>query len=87
MSTKLAKQSLDLLLKSKRSLNSSRSETGSDRKSLKLPDTKKGIKKIKYEMRYGHLQNKKAEEAKLKRKENPISKRLFYRLTVSRNGT
>lgn len=78
MSTKLAKQSLDLLLKQKRSSNASSSESKNDRRSLKLPDTKKGIKKVKYEMRYGHLQKKKAEEAKLKRKENPISKCVFY---------
>ncbi|ORX57048.1 hypothetical protein DM01DRAFT_1406472 [Hesseltinella vesiculosa] len=68
MSTRLAKQSLDLLIKPK----SKKVEKSPINKKQKLPDTNKGLKKIKYELRYGHQQRLRKERAQKQQKENPI---------------
>ncbi|KAI8968452.1 hypothetical protein BDF20DRAFT_896449 [Mycotypha africana] len=83
MSSRLAKQSLDLLagtgsFKKLASANNSTATSSIEKKDrkdkLKLPKTNRGIKKIKYEMRYGrHKKAKELQQEKQKR-ENPIDK-------------
>ena len=68
MSNRLAKQTLDLILKNNKTVK--RKEE--PEKPLRFPDTKKGIKKIKYEIKYGQNQKAKAGLAKLEKKGNPL---------------
>ncbi|KAI7883983.1 hypothetical protein K492DRAFT_205033 [Lichtheimia hyalospora FSU 10163] len=70
MSNRLAKRSLDLLLKSNHADKPKRNTT--EKKSLKIPATKNGLKKIKYELRYGQQQRAKAKLAKQQKKSNPL---------------
>ncbi|KAI7859619.1 hypothetical protein BDC45DRAFT_496445 [Circinella umbellata] len=78
MSSRLAKQTLDLILKNNNSSALKRKEEQKlkkveEKKPLRLPDTKKGIKKVKYEMRYGQQQKAKAALMKLEKKGgNPL---------------
>ncbi|KAG0167110.1 hypothetical protein DFQ28_006676 [Apophysomyces sp. BC1034] len=71
MSTKLAKNSLNLLLKEK---SSSKRKLVDEKPSgpPALPSTKNGLKKIKYEIRYGRHQKLKERRAEKQKKENPI---------------
>ncbi|KAI7904322.1 uncharacterized protein BX663DRAFT_504674 [Cokeromyces recurvatus] len=72
MSSRLAKQSLDLLLSTTK-----KSDTQfNDKKAVKvkLPKTNKGVKKAKYEIRYGRHQKTKALKEKLEKRENPVDK-------------
>lgn len=86
MSNRLAKQTLDLILKNNNSSGLKRkqehnSKNVEEKKRLRLPDTKKGIKKVKYEMRYGQQQKAKAALAKLEKKGgNPLG---IYSLSFS----
>ncbi|KAI8149608.1 hypothetical protein BJV82DRAFT_588610 [Fennellomyces sp. T-0311] len=68
MSNRLAKQTLDLILKNNKTVK--RKEE--PEKTIRLPDTKKGIKKIKYEIKYGRNQKAKAALAQLEKKRNPL---------------
>ncbi|KAI8370292.1 hypothetical protein BD560DRAFT_397035, partial [Blakeslea trispora] len=71
MSSRLAKQSLDLLTLSS---NSNKKTEKTDSKKIKLPKTNKGIKKVKYENRYGRHQKTRLRQEELKKRENPIDK-------------
>lgn len=76
MSSRLAKQSLELLT----ATPSKKTEIVDTKKKIKLPKVNKGIKKVKYEMRYGvHKKTKLIQEEKRKR-ENPVGKLLFLLL-------
>ncbi|KAI9313615.1 hypothetical protein BX666DRAFT_1978293 [Dichotomocladium elegans] len=70
MSSRLAKQSLDLLLKSKNT--EKRKWESEEPKRVTLPTTKNGIKKIKYEIRYGRQQRAKARQVSKEKKANPL---------------
>lgn len=72
MSNRLAKKSLDLLLKSNHADKPKRNAT--EKKSLKIPATKNGLKKIKYELRYGQQQRAKAKLVKQQKKSNPLGR-------------
>ncbi|KAI9485138.1 hypothetical protein BDB00DRAFT_851233 [Zychaea mexicana] len=83
MSNRLAKQTLDFILKGssgsngvakrKQQIQREREQKEEqEKKRLRLPDTKKGIKKIKHEMRYGRQQKAKAALEKLEKKGNPL---------------
>ncbi|KAI9484003.1 MAG: hypothetical protein EXX96DRAFT_560445 [Benjaminiella poitrasii] len=72
MSSRLAKQSLDLLTASTKKPDTQLAEKKS--KKIKLPKTNKGIKKVKYEIQYGRHQKTKALKEKLEKQENPIDK-------------
>ncbi|KAI9250952.1 hypothetical protein BDA99DRAFT_205527 [Phascolomyces articulosus] len=80
MSNRLAKQTLDLILKNSNGSSIKRKQQQQpeekkalEKKRLRLPDTKKGIKKVKYEMRYGQQQKAKAALAELEKKGgNPL---------------
>ncbi|OBZ84567.1 hypothetical protein A0J61_07382 [Choanephora cucurbitarum] len=69
MSSRLAKQSLDLLT----STNNKKVEK-TDSKKIKLPKTNKGIKKVKYENRYGRHQKTRLRQEEVKKRENPIDR-------------
>ncbi|ORZ10400.1 hypothetical protein BCR42DRAFT_422305 [Absidia repens] len=71
MSSKLARQALDQLLKSNDSNKKIAKKPQAD-KVKRLPDTKSGIKKAKYEIRYGQQKRWKLEREEQKKKENPI---------------
>ncbi|KAI8342702.1 hypothetical protein BC941DRAFT_413625 [Chlamydoabsidia padenii] len=76
MSSKLARQALDQLLKSKNNSNNNKHRKVEKQQTTaqikRLPDTKNGLKKIKYELRYGQQQRLKRELMEQKKKENPI---------------
>jgi hypothetical protein len=75
-SNKLARNSLDALLKASPSHKIEKSKNGqSDKKQrLKLPATKTGLKRIKQEMRYGHQQKIRIKESVAESRQNPIGK-------------
>ncbi|KAI8093269.1 uncharacterized protein BX664DRAFT_329332 [Halteromyces radiatus] len=70
MSSRLAKQSLDLLIKSND--KQKKVEKPPIPTLKRLPKTKTGLKKIKYELRYGQHKRLKLERLEQKKKENPI---------------
>ncbi|CAO3622591.1 unnamed protein product [Cunninghamella blakesleeana] len=73
MSSRLARQSLDLLIKSNNDKNKVEKSKGNKKNTIKtLPKTKTGLKKLKYEIQYGRHQRLKAEREEQKKKENPI---------------
>ncbi|KAI8974425.1 hypothetical protein BDB01DRAFT_806530 [Pilobolus umbonatus] len=65
MSTRLARQSLDLL----NSFNKKEQEVKKEKVKLKLPKTNKGIKKVKHEIRYKQHTKRRL---LAKEKENPL---------------
>ncbi|KAI8059349.1 hypothetical protein BC940DRAFT_313784 [Gongronella butleri] len=67
MSTRFAKQSLDLLIKPK-----AKKVEKQQPKKTKLPDTNKGLKKVKHELRYGYQQKLRKFREDQQQKENPI---------------
>ncbi|KAI8085876.1 uncharacterized protein B0P05DRAFT_534057 [Gilbertella persicaria] len=69
MSSRLARQSLDLLTAPK-----SKKNDKLDSKKIKLPKTNKGIKKVKYENRYGRHQKTRLLQEEIRKRENPIDK-------------
>ncbi|KAI9302821.1 hypothetical protein BJ944DRAFT_242002 [Cunninghamella echinulata] len=72
MSSRLARQSLDLLIKTN-DKNKVEKNTINKKNTIKsLPKTKTGLKKIKYEIQYGRHQKLKLEREEQKKKENPI---------------
>ena len=76
MSSRLARQSLDLLLAApSKSTNQSASSDSKKQKKLKLPKVNKGIKKVKLENRYGRHQKTRAIQEEIKKRENPIGKK------------
>ncbi|KAI8384508.1 uncharacterized protein BYT42DRAFT_562737 [Radiomyces spectabilis] len=75
MSSRLAKQSLNLLLKSPSNTPRDQHDSSVTKRRHginKLPDTNKGLKKIKYEIRYGRLKKEKLQRAEQQKKENPL---------------
>lgn len=74
MSSRLAKQSLELLTASSKKSNNA--DNNNTNKKIKLPKVNRGIKKVKYEMRYGvHKKTRMMQEEKRKR-ENPVGKKV-----------
>ncbi|KAI8643343.1 hypothetical protein BD408DRAFT_442721 [Parasitella parasitica] len=75
MSSRLARQSLELLTASSVSKKTD-TNTPDTKKSqkIKLPKTNKGIKKIKHEIRYGRHQKTRLLQEKIEKRENPIDK-------------
>lgn len=72
MSSRLARQSLDLLTSTPtKKTNQSASELKKQPK-IKLPKINKGIKKVKHEIRYGRHQKTRALQAEIKKRDNPI---------------
>ncbi|KAF7724340.1 hypothetical protein EC973_001128 [Apophysomyces ossiformis] len=71
MSSKLARNSLDLLLKDKTSTKRKRVDEKPSAPPV-LPSTKNGLKKIKNEIRYGQHQKWKQYRVEKQKKENPI---------------
>lgn len=77
MSSKLARQALDQLLQTTSSNNKNKNNITKHKVEKaqpikRLPDTKNGLKKIKYELRYGQHKRLKMERTEQKKKENPI---------------
>ncbi|KAL9547546.1 hypothetical protein MBANPS3_006121 [Mucor bainieri] len=72
MSSRLARQSLELLTASP----SKKNDTDTPKKSqkIKLPKTNKGIKKVKHEIRYGRHQKTRLLQEQVEKRENPIDK-------------
>ena len=72
MSSRLARQSLELLTASP----SKKNDTDTPKKSqkIKLPKTNKGIKKVKHEIRYGRHQKTRLLQEQIEKRENPIGK-------------
>jgi hypothetical protein len=77
-SNKLARNSLDALLKASPSRKAEKTNTsGSERKQrLTLPATKTGLKRIKHEMRYGHQKKLRVKASIAESRQNPIGKYL-----------
>jgi hypothetical protein len=75
-SNKLARNSLDALLKASPSHKITKSKNVSvDKKQrLKLPATKTGLKRIKQEIRYGHQQKIRSKQTLAESRQNPIGK-------------
>ncbi|GAB5593768.1 hypothetical protein Unana1_08668 [Umbelopsis nana] len=73
-SNKLAKSSLDALLKASPSRKADKkSTTSNERKQrLVLPATKTGLKRIKQEMRYGHQKKLRVKSSIAESRQNPI---------------
>ncbi|CAO3668989.1 unnamed protein product [Umbelopsis vinacea] len=73
-SNKLARNSLDALLKASPSRKAEKTNTsGSERKQrLSLPATKTGLKRIKHEMRYGHQKKLRVKASIAESRQNPI---------------
>ncbi|ORE05264.1 hypothetical protein BCV72DRAFT_256878 [Rhizopus microsporus var. microsporus] len=67
MSTRLAKQTLNLLNDTKKTNNDKDTS-----KKLKLPKINKGIRKVKHEMRYGRHKKTNLLQKEKKRHENPL---------------
>jgi hypothetical protein len=76
MSSRLARQSLDLLTSSpSKKTNQSAIVTDKKQKKIKLPKINKGIKKVKHEIRYGRHQKTRLLQQEVKKRENPIGKK------------
>jgi hypothetical protein len=73
MSTRLAKQSLNLLTSSKKN-NLLDDNTNKKQQKLKLPKTNKGIQKVKHEIRYGRHKKTRLLQEEKKKKENALGK-------------
>lgn len=77
MSSRLAKQSLELLT----ATPSKKKETNVDtKKKIKLPKVNKGIKKVKYEIRYGVHKKTRLQQEEKRKRENPVG---MHSLTTS----
>ncbi|KAG2171538.1 hypothetical protein INT43_008264 [Umbelopsis isabellina] len=80
-SIKLAKNSLDTLLKARPSSKDTKSNNTADAPSslkrkqrMALPPTKTGLKKIKHEMRYGHQKNVRSKAKLAESRQNPVGR-------------
>jgi hypothetical protein len=73
MSSRLARQSLELLTASPSKKTDTPTTTKKNQK-IKLPKTNKGIKKIKHEIRYGRHQKTRLLQEQIEKRENPIGK-------------
>ncbi|KAG2179645.1 hypothetical protein INT44_006493 [Umbelopsis vinacea] len=73
-SNKLARNSLDALLKASPShkITKSKNAPVDKKQRLKLPATKTGLKRIKQEIRYGHQQKIRSKESLAQSRQNPI---------------
>ncbi|KAI7878391.1 uncharacterized protein EV154DRAFT_525108 [Mucor mucedo] len=75
MSSRLARQSLDLLTSAPtKKTNQSASQESKKQPKIKLPKINKGIKKVKHEIRYGQHQKTRALQAEIQKRDNPIEK-------------
>ncbi|GAA5812167.1 hypothetical protein MFLAVUS_005617 [Mucor flavus] len=73
MSSRLARQSLDLLNNEpSKKTNQSASIENKKQKKIKLPKINKGIKKVKHEIRYGRHQKTRLLQEEIKKRDNPI---------------
>lgn len=79
MSSRLARQSLDLLTASpsKKTNQSAFGESNKKKEKIKLPKINKGIKKVKHEIRYGRHKKTKLLQEEIKKRENPIGRLIF----------
>jgi hypothetical protein len=76
MSSRLARQSLELLTVSpKTKINNSTEKQKSPK--IKLPKINKGIKKVKHEIRYGRHQKTRLMQEEIRKRENPIGTNLY----------
>lgn len=75
-SNKLARNSLDALLKASPShkITKSKNAPVDKKQRLKLPATKTGLKRIKQEIRYGHQQKIRSKATLAESRQNPIGK-------------
>ncbi|KAI9346647.1 hypothetical protein BD770DRAFT_413712 [Pilaira anomala] len=71
MSSRLARQSLDLLT-SEPSKKTNQPLTSKKQKKISLPKINKGIKKVKHEIRYGRHQKTRLLQEEIKKRDNPI---------------
>lgn len=76
MSSRLARQSLDLLT-SEPSKKTNQPLTTKKQKKISLPKINKGIKKVKHEIRYGRHQKTRLLQEEIKKRDNPIGKFFF----------
>lgn len=75
MSSRLARQSLDLLnSEPSKKTNQSASIESKKQKKIKLPKINKGITKVKHEIRYGRHQKTRLLQEEIKKRDNPIGK-------------
>ncbi|KAG2197382.1 hypothetical protein INT46_006816 [Mucor plumbeus] len=81
MSSRLARQSLELLTASPSKKTDTPTTTKKNQK-IKLPKTNKGIKKIKHEIRYGRHQKTRLLQEQIEKRENPIDKMNAEALSV-----
>ncbi|KAI9281808.1 hypothetical protein BY458DRAFT_531293 [Sporodiniella umbellata] len=72
MSSRLAKQSLELLLNNNKKTKEYESNTTKDK--LKLPKTNRGIRKVKHEIRYGRHKKTKLLQEEKKKKEHALDR-------------
>lgn len=78
MSSRLARQSLDLLTSAPtKKTNQSASQESKKQQKIKLPKINKGIKKVKHEIRYGIHQKTRLLQAEIKKRDNPIGKYVY----------
>lgn len=77
MSSRLARQSLDLLTASPVKKADASTENKKQPK-IKLPKTNKGIKKVKHEIRYGRHQKTRLKQEEIRKRENPIGKQCLH---------
>jgi hypothetical protein len=80
MSSRLARQSLDLLSlsPSKKTNQSALGESSKKKEKIKLPKINKGIKKVKHEIRYGRHKKTKLLQEEIKKRENPIGNIVYW---------
>lgn len=82
MSSRLARQSLELLTASPSKKNDI--DTPKKSQKIKLPKTNKGIKKVKHEIRYGRHQKTRLLQEQIEKRENPIGNTCVFFLCVAR---
>lgn len=72
MSSRLARQSLELLTASPKNKTETNSGEKQKPQKIKLPKINKGIKKVKHEIRYGRHQKTRLIQEEIRKRENPI---------------
>jgi hypothetical protein len=78
MSSRLARQSLELLTASPKTKIDNTEKQKSSK--VKLPKINKGIKKVKHEIRYGRHQKTRLMQEEIRKRENPIGINPFFPL-------
>ncbi|RCI05975.1 hypothetical protein CU098_013028 [Rhizopus stolonifer] len=74
MSSRLARQSLDLLTSGSKSNTATESSTNKNKQKLKLPKTNRGIQKVKLEIRYGRHKKTRLLQEEKRKKEHALDK-------------